>query len=53
VEFRKSVLQGKISGLKHNIAISEKSSPNTERLEALKEQLAIAEAQLEKLENSN
>jgi hypothetical protein len=51
--FRESMLRGKIAGLKHNIAITEKVSPNTERLQALKEQLATAEAQLEKLENSN
>jgi hypothetical protein len=51
--FRESVLRGKIAGLKHNIAITEKVSPNTERLQAIKEQLAIAEAQLEKLNNSN
>jgi hypothetical protein len=51
--FRESVLRGKIAGLKRNIAITEKVSPNTERLQALKEQLAIAEAQLEKLKNSN
>ena len=50
---RESMLRGKIAGLKHNIAITEKVSPNTERLQALKEQLAIAEARLEKLKNSN
>jgi hypothetical protein len=51
--FRESVLRGKIAGLKHNIAVTEKVSPNSARLQALKEQLAIAEAQLEKLKNSN
>lgn len=47
------MLRGKIDGLKHTIAITEKVSPKTERLQALKEQLAIAEGQLEKLRNSN
>jgi len=51
--FRESMLKGKIAGLKHNIAITEKVSPNSERLQALKKQLAIAEAQLEQLTNSN
>jgi hypothetical protein len=51
--FKESMLKGKIDGLKHNIAITEKLSPNSERLRALREQLAIAEAQLEKLRNSN
>ncbi len=47
------MLKGKIDGLKHNIAITEKVSPNSERLLMLREQLAIAEAELEKLRNSN
>lgn len=51
--FKESMFQGKIDALKHSIAITEKVSPNSERLRALREQLAIAEAQLEKLRNSN
>jgi hypothetical protein len=51
--FRESVLRRKIAGLKRNIAKTEKVSPNTERLQELREQLAIAEAQLEKLKHSN
>jgi hypothetical protein len=51
--FKESMLKGKITGLKHNIAITQKLSPNAERLRALREQLAITEAQLEKLRNSN
>lgn len=51
--FKESMLKGKIKGLKHNIAITEKLSPNSERLQVLREQLANAEAQLEKLINSN
>jgi len=51
--FKESFLKGKIDGLKRNIAITEKVSPNSERLRALREQLAIAEVQLAKLRNSN
>jgi hypothetical protein len=51
--FQESRLKGKITALKHSIAITEKLSPNAERLRTLREQLAITEAQLEKLRNSN
>jgi len=49
--FKESRLKGKIAGLKHNIAVTEKLSPNSKRLEELKKQLATAEAQLQQLQN--
>jgi hypothetical protein len=51
--FKESRLKGKIAGLKHNIAITEKLSPNSKRLEELKKELADTEAQLKQLQNSN
>jgi hypothetical protein len=51
--FRESLLKGKIDGLKRNIAITEKISPKSERIQALKEQLAVTEAKLEQLRNPN
>lgn len=51
--FKESRLKGKIDGLKHRIWMTEKVLPNSERLRMLREQLAIAEAELEKLRNSN
>jgi len=49
--FKESRLKGKITGLKHNIAVTEKLSPDSKRLEELKKQLAFAEAQLQRLQN--